>query len=231
MSAFRSNGKGSVESTHVLWLVTFTATRDHVRHYILDRTTAATAETGEKCFSRVVLPTKRTGEPLGFAFVWITSEACFKWILAQTSSPTFQLTPGEVGYAKDLSARGHTFDQKFGSFSEEGVFDPQVQASCANIFELEDKKSNHALYARDPLPEWFTLALLLKEAACYATRGTVRVTKTRGKNPRALIIYDPRSYDGLFAYQMMHIFRVTRPGFPYIFADIVFEHAWKSDLE
>jgi hypothetical protein len=228
MSAFRSNGKEIAKSRHVLWLATFTVSRDNVRKYITDLTIQATAVTGDKCYSRVVLPTKITGEPLGFAFVWITSRACFDWIVDQESHPPLVMNPEEFKLAKNLIAGGYVFDEKLGIFSDEGIFNTKLQPSLANRFDEDDRESNDALCCRQPLPTWYSPSLLLKDASPYATRGKVSVYMTKGKNPKPILSFAEGSNDGLFAFQMMRIFRIVNPGDSRKFVDLVFDHAWKS---
>lgn len=230
MAAFKSNGKEIVESKHVLWMVTFTASRESVRKFITSLTVEATKATGEACFSRSVLPTKRTGEPLGFAFVWITSRKCFDWIVENKAHEKMTLTQEEIVAAKSLLEKGHKFDEKLGTFSDEGVFDTMFHPSLANSFDHYDKESNDAIYCRQELPAWYTIQMLAKDAAPYSTTGKLKVYLAKGKTPRPVIAFGEGSDDGLFALQMMRIFRITRPGFPHIFEDLVFDHAWKSIL-
>lgn len=226
MAAFKSNGKEIVESKHVLWMVTFTASRENVRKFITSLTSDATKATGEPCFSRSVLPTKRTGEPLGFAFVWITSRKCFDWIVGNKAHAEMILSQEEIVAAKTLLEKGYKFDENLGNFSETGVFDTMIHPSLANSFEYYDKESNDAIYCRQQLPAWCTIEMLAKEAAPYSTTGKLKVYLD--KTARPVIVFSKDSDDGLFALQMMRIFRITRPHFPQIFVDLVFDHAWKS---
>lgn len=228
MSAFRSNGKDVVQSRNVLWLATFTVSRDNVRKYITDLTIQATAVTGDKCYSRVVLPTKITGEPLGFGFVWITSRACFDWIINWESHPPLVMNPTELKLAQDLVAGGYVFDENLGNFSADGVFSTKLHPSLANRFDEDDRESNDALCCRQPLPTWFHPSMLAKEAMPYATGGKVSVYLTKGKNPKPILAFAEGSNDGLFAFQMMRIFRIVNPGDSRKFVDLVFDHAWKS---
>ena len=224
MSAFKNEGKRTVSSGHVLWLVVFAVSQENVRKYMVQLTSAATKATGEICYSRTVIPVRRTGEPLGFAFVWLTSTKCFEWILKNVADfPPLQMTSEELA-----RARGYKFDEDLGQFAKDGSFNPQIQISLANYFETEDPQSNDALICRQELPSWLSLDLLAKEARCYMTQAKMRIYMSKGKKPRPVIVYAQGSNDGLFAFQMMRLLHVVNPNNPKESVDLVFDHAWKS---